>query len=90
MARVVFHPGAFYKLRSEPGVRRDISHRTNRIAEAANSAAGLQDGYRASSQQGARRPQGRWRGTVITATAEAVQDNARHNRLLRSLHAGRG
>lgn len=88
--RIEFKSGAFYKLRSEPGVRRDIDGRTRRVADAANSSSGLSDGYRASSQQGARRPQGRWRGTVITATAAAIKDNARNHRLLRSLDAGRG
>lgn len=90
MARVVFHPGAFFKLRTEPGVQRDIDRRTRRIADAANSSAGLENDYRTSGQIGARRPSGRYRGTVITATARAMRDNAKNHRLLRSLDAGRG
>ena len=90
MARVEFKAGAFYKLRSEPGVRRDIAARTERIMRAANSGAGFEDDYRSSTMQGARRPQGRWRGSVITATVRAMRDNAKNHRLLRSLDAGRG
>lgn len=90
MARVVFLPNAEYRLRSEPGVRRDIGDRTERIARAANSGAGFEDDYRTSTMQGARRPEGRWRGSVITATVRAMRDNAKNHRLLRSIDAGRG
>jgi hypothetical protein len=62
------------------------------IAKAANSES-KGDGYKISSQQGAARPQGRWRVTVITANTHAVRDNAKHNRLVRLMLAkggGRG
>lgn len=90
MAKVVFKPNAFYALRSEPKVRKDITARTERIAKAANRGANFKDDYRSDSRQGARRPSGRWRGSVITATVRAMRDNAKHHRLLRSLDAGRG
>lgn len=59
-----------------------------RIADACNSGADT-DGYKTSSQAGRRRPQGRHRTTVITATAEAMEDNQETNRLLRELHSQR-
>lgn len=77
--------GAFYKLRSEPGVQEALEELASAIASRANSMAKTKNGFRTSSQQGARRPQGRWRTTVITATAEAMAKNAKHNTLLNAM-----
>lgn len=81
--RIKWNNQGFYDIRHAPGVQRDLNNRAARIAAAAG------DGYRTSSMQGARKPQGRWRATVITATYKAKRDNAKNNTLLRSLDRGR-
>lgn len=80
----------FYNVRRSPKVVDKLEKMAKAIADKSNSDAGLTDGYRTSSTQGLKKPQGRWRTTVITATAEAQKDNAENNRLLRNLDAGRG
>lgn len=82
-------PDVFYKIRSSPEVRKVLEQMAEAIAKQANESADLEDGYRTSSVQGAKDPQGRWRTTVITATAEAMADNAKNNTLIRSADAGR-
>lgn len=77
--------GAFYKLRSEPGVQQALQELATQVAARANQMAGTPGGFKTSSLQGAKRPQGRWRTTVITATAVAMRKNAKHNTLLKAL-----
>lgn len=78
----------FYELRSEPGVQKALEELAEQVASQANSMAKTRNGFRTSSRQGARKPQGRWRTTVITATAEAMAKNAKNNVLLRALFGG--
>ena len=82
--RVRMNNKAFYELRSSPGVVADLESRTEKIRAACG------EGFETSSQQGAKRPQGRWRTTVIAASAKAKRRNARHNTLIKALDAGRG
>ena len=89
MARLEFKRGAFRELRFDPAIRRDINRRAKAIADKANNDSDLDNGYRVGSRAGARRPQGRPRATVVTATGDAVRDSAKNDRLLRSLNAGR-
>jgi len=78
--KIKWKHGALYKIRKLPGVISGLEAWAEQIAADANSMGGT-DGYKTSSVQGKRRPQGRWRTTVITATAEAMADNMKHNTL---------
>lgn len=80
--------GAFYKLRSEPGVQKALEDWASEVADKANRMENIKGGFKTSSRQGARRPQGRWRTTVITATAEAMRKNAKRNALVKALFGG--
>lgn len=86
MANVrVKHNIAGYKaLRSAPGVRADLERRASAVKQQAG------DGFEMGSRQGAARPQGRWRTSVVTATPKAMRKNQRDNTLVRALEAGRG
>ncbi|WP_280331486.1 hypothetical protein [Nocardia wallacei] len=70
---------SLYELRSEPGVRAELERRGQAILDAVGGEAA---GYMMSSSQGARKPQGRWRVAVFTATWEAMHDNAKNNTLI--------
>lgn len=83
---------AFYDMRRTPEVQKKLEDIAEAIAHEANTKADFQEdpeGYKTSSVQGEKSPQGRWRTTVITATEEAVIDNATNNTLLGSIDAGR-
>lgn len=82
--RLKWNPDALYQLRSEPGVRDKLD------SLAASVAARAGPGYSWSSQQGARRPQGRWRAIVFPDSWLARRDNATNNTLLRVLGGGPG
>lgn len=85
--KIVWKPDGLYNLRSAPGVKADLTGRAERLAAACGGSAA---GYETSSQQGAKRPQGRWRATVVTATPRAMVSNAKHNTLIRNLGAAGG
>lgn len=89
-ARVRLNLQGFYDLRRAPGVRRDLDARARRIAEAAQAVGSPEAEYGVGSEQGAKRPQGRWRSTVFTKNAVAMRSNAKNNSLIKSLDAGRG
>lgn len=81
MSAIRFVPkhDALYALRSSAPVAGMVD------AKAAELAAAAGPGYDWSSQQGERRPQGRWRAIVFPATWRARLDNARNNTLARLL-----
>lgn len=85
--RVSHRMQGYYQLRSAPGVVMELERRAKRIADACNREADT-DGFRTSSRQGARRPMGRWRTTVITATRKAMLHNAKTNALIKHLGDG--
>lgn len=87
--RIEWNRGALRSIRygdSAPKVREALEDWAERIAATANGGISS-DGYKTSSRPGRRVKQGRWRTTVITANAEAMQDNASNNTLVRALHA---
>lgn len=84
--RLEINAGALYELRGEPGVKEDLERRARAVLEA---CGGEEAGYDMGSEQGAKRPQGRWRTAVYTRTEEGKRDNAEHNTLVRNLSAGR-
>lgn len=90
MVKFKWNLQAFRDLRNSPGVIADLERRANAIAAAANgadrNAEGEPDGYVAAAGPG----KNRGRATVVTATAPAMADNARHQTLIRALDAGRG
>lgn len=88
--RVRMNMQGFYKLRSAPAVKQDLERRAERIAAAAHDVGSPEAEYGVGSQQGAKRPQGRWRSTVFTKNAVAIRSNAKNNSLIKSLDAGRG
>lgn len=85
--KIKWNTQGFYDLRREPGVVADLETRAARIADAASSSG--KGRYETSSVQGKKKPQGRWRTTVITADAKAQAETARHQTLHKSIDAGR-
>lgn len=84
--RLVMKDGALYKLRREPGVRRDLEKRGEAILDA---VGGHRAGYMLNSTQGAKRPQGRWAVRVFTANIAAMVDNRRNQTLVRAFGVAR-
>lgn len=81
---VVLHPGVKALLRGS-GVQADLKARSDRVAEAANSAAGLDGGFVSEVNVGKNRA----RAVVVTATAEAMVAEATDRTLTRALDAAR-
>ena len=69
----------FQELRRAPGVEADIRARAGRVAATAGA------GFEANVSSG----RSRVRASVVTATDKAKRANAKSNRLLNSLDAGR-
>ena len=82
ISQIKFHNQGFKELRSAPGVVSDLEARAARVQAACG------EGYVTGSRQGAARPQGRWRTSVVTGNAEAMRDCAKNNTLLKNLGAG--
>jgi hypothetical protein len=74
---------SFYDLRRDPAVIGELESRGQAILDAANATLPENRGYRMSSFQGARKPQGRWFVQVYTASNHAKRSNAVHNTLLK-------
>lgn len=78
-----FNQKGFRQLRKEPGVRRDLLKRAERIA----AAAGGQDmGYKVTPLD-LEDPRG---AVSVMATGKAARHNRKHNSLIKSMKAGRG
>lgn len=79
--KVKFNVRGFYEVRSSPGVVALVEGYANQIADRANDIG--KGTYAVGSQQGKKRPQGRWRASVVTADATAIAHNAKHHILAR-------
>lgn len=90
VTRVKLNMKGFHDLRSAPGVKADLTRLANAVAQAATDSTERDVEFVVGSQQGASRPQGRWRATVVTGNAEAMAVNAKHNSLIKALDAARG
>lgn len=78
--------GGYYKVRSAGGVQAFLEGAAEDIASRANAQLkGNSKGFKTSSRQGAKRPQGRWRTTVAAVSPYAKRHNAKHNTLLKAL-----
>lgn len=80
VVRIDFNMQGFYELRSAPGVVAELDRRAEAICAAANARGS--GTYATGSRQGARRPQGRWHASVVTADARAMASNAKHHVLI--------
>jgi hypothetical protein len=83
--RVKFNDKSFYELRRSTKVVSALQNMGSRIVNGANKTLPEGDGYRMSSQQGQKRPQGRWAVRVYTRSNHAKRSNAKHHTLLRLL-----
>lgn len=75
----------FYDLRRHPDVVRELERRGRRVVNAANRTLTEKQGYRMSSFQGKRKPQGRWFVQIFTSSNHAKNSNAKHNTLIKVL-----
>jgi hypothetical protein len=83
--RLKFNRKAFYNLRSAPKVVDFLEAAGENLVSEANATLNEGVGYRMSSGQGRKRPQGRWAVRVFTSSNHAKNSNAIHNTLVRLL-----
>ncbi|MEJ9078592.1 hypothetical protein WKY82_09245 [Gordonia malaquae] len=84
--KVVFKPQGFYDLRREPAVVGELDKMAEGICARANAQG--KGTFAVGSRQGIKRPQGRWRASVVTADAHAIAADRKHNILLRAMAGG--
>ena len=88
MMKIKWKKDALYDMRRLPAVVALVEKAADNIADRANDQLD-EPGYFTGSRQGARRPYGRWRASVVTGTGEAIRDDAANNTLLRELNGVR-
>ena len=81
--RLEFHVDGFYDLRRDSGVVSMLDEKAQQVADSANEMG--KGTYAVGSRQGEKRPQGRWRASVVTADATAIAHNAKHHILARAV-----
>lgn len=86
--RIVFNVQGFKQLRREDAVVAYEVECAQKVADAANAIG--KGTYAVGSRQGAARPQGRWRTSVVTADAKAMAHNAKHQTLLKAMNQALG
>lgn len=86
MAKVRFKTNlsAHYEVRRMPALVAFLEQEGTDIMESANDTLD-EEGYRMSSGQGRKKPQGRWAVRVYTVTNHAKRSNAINNTLVRLL-----
>lgn len=94
--KIKWNRNALRAIRYGDADRRVISHLESRVERVAATATREAQArgytkakYAVGSRPGRRRPQGRWRTSVVTANWEAMRDNSKHQTLTRALF-GRG
>ena len=80
-----WNTSAFYRLRSDRAVIAELERRGRRVLNAANGTLREGQGYRMSSFQGKKKPQGRWFVQVYTSSNHAKRSDAKYNTLLRAI-----
>jgi len=88
MMKIKVKDSALYEIRRLPKVVALLEDISGKIADRANEQLD-EEGYFTGSRQGARKPYGRWRTSVVTGTGEAMRDDAKNNTLLRELNGSR-
>ena len=83
--RLKFKRDAFYDLRRAPKVIDFLEAAGESMMTDANKTLEENVGYRMSSSQGAKKPQGRWAVRVFTSSDHAKRSNAINNTLLKLL-----
>ena len=84
--RIDWNSNALYEVRSDPALVAAEKTEAQKIADRANAFG--KGTFAVGSQQGVRRPQGRWRTTVVTADAKAMASDRKHNILITSMGSG--
>lgn len=85
--RIKWNRNAMYQIRSAPKVVDFLESMGTLLQEEANETLDENVGYRMSSRQGRKNPQGRWAVRVYTSSDHAKRSNAVHNTLLRILNS---
>lgn len=83
--RVKVKRGALYELRRDSAVIAFLEGKGEMVVDSANETLPEKVGYRMSSSQGRKNPQGRWAVRVFTSSNHAKHSNAVHNTLIRAL-----
>ena len=86
--KIKWRNDSLYEMRSLPKLVALLENISGNIADRANEQLD-EEGYFTGSRQGARKPYGRWRTSVVTGTGEAMRDDAKNNTLLRELNGSR-
>ena len=84
MAKVKFKNGAIRKLMADPAVVADLERRAKAVADACNVQSSW-GGYHSAVSTEGNRPRAR----VWSVGPKADEDNARNQRMLRNMDAGR-
>ncbi|MGV0805807.1 hypothetical protein [Mycolicibacterium setense] len=88
MARIKFNAKGWDEL-AEQVIETEGVQRMQRVADAANSHLD-REGYKVSVEGGKPLQKRDYRATVITATADAMYDNQKNNRLVSEFHRAGG
>lgn len=83
--RVDFKMSGYRAIRTSAGVNAKLRALAESIAAECNASADVDGGYEANVSEG----RSRSRGSVVTANAAAIEDNARHNTIIRAAGGAR-